>query len=373
MAAAVVTAVAFDMSKKILLSVALALIVVIAALFFFTSSKPKYTQEDPPIAVLSRSNEDYALGKNYFSQRNYDLAKEYYQKALTSAEDDIQRGQIQFSVAVADEFAGRYVDAVKAFKDIAIDSSSYQFVRAYAAQEIGLIYYGLTGADRDAVAAETFREPPFSAFKEGDDLNLAYRKVFEYAANIYPLGGAEARIAYWYADHIVSDEVERNSGQMLAEIAIVKQSIAKADADIERTINDPGAMAYIPGTYSLEARALTKLASVGAASNADAEALFQKSVNFADALGRYATDRFRYAEFLATVYGEERKGDIQQLLSTYRSTNDRLFASTVNLFKGSRQDPALADDKEALILLGQLDPGFKTYLISLGWYEADFQ
>ncbi|HEY4526728.1 MAG TPA: hypothetical protein VJK53_02675 [Candidatus Paceibacterota bacterium] len=376
-AADVVTVVVVrDMSKKVVSILILGCVIaVVVAIVFFMAPGQKYSQDDTPTDVIMRSNADYASGKNYFSQRNYDLAKEQYQRALLNAQDDVQGSQIQFSIAVADEFAGRYLDAIKEFKAIAIDPSSYQFVRAYAVQEIGLIYYGYYGpsVDRDAIVAETFKDPPFAALKDGDDLNLAYRKLFEYASSIYPLGSSEGRIALWYADHITSDEVERNSSLMMSEIAIIKQSIEKADADIKRTINDPGAMPYIPGIYSLQGRALAKLASLGAASYTDAESRFEKAVAFADTIGRHASDRYRHAEFLATIYGEKRKGDIQQLLSIYRSTNTKLLTSTVDLFRAAQSSPELTEEKKGLVLLGQIDSEFKAYLISLGWHEADFK
>ena len=146
-AADVVTVVVVrDMSKKVVSILILGCVIaVVVAIVFFMAPGQKYSQDDTPTDVIMRSNADYASGKNYFSQRNYDLAKEQYQRALLNAQDDVQGSQIQFSIAVADEFAGRYLDAIKEFKAIAIDPSSYQFVRAYAVQEIGLIYYGYYG------------------------------------------------------------------------------------------------------------------------------------------------------------------------------------------------------------------------------------
>jgi len=362
------------MSKKIIVGLGIVFVLAVAGLFVISrTAVRKYSHENTPAVVLSKTNEDFALAKNYSSQGNYDQAKEYYQRALNTAEDQTQKGQILFNIAAVDESRGDYLAAIREFKALSADPSNYAFVRAYAVQEMGLIYYGVYNADRSALSTEIFRDPPFSGMKESGDIDLAYRRLFEYAASIYPLGSSEARIAYWYASDIGRNQQSTGNSQALSEVAIVNQSIAKAEADIKRTTNDPSAMRYIPGTYSLEAMALAKLMSIGAAESTAVEQRFQKSVQFADAFNHYGNERWRYAEFLSALYGETRAADIQNLLSVYApAKKNTIFPPTIALLRAAISDPTLAEDKKILIKTAKIAPDFKAFLLSVGWHESDF-
>lgn len=370
------------MQKKIvIIAIGLA---ILAALIFLASFGPlkklfgaddTYSRTNTPNVALQRINSDFAAAMQYQRERKYDLALQSYQKALSSAEDSVQEAQIKYRIALVTELQGNYAEAIRLFKAIAADPSNYEFVRAYSVQEIGRMYYTYYD-DRSGsqIPTETFKDPPYSSFKEGSgDMNLAYRKLFEYAASIYPLGVSEARIAHWYSTELLKEATTTTQG--ISYVSIIQESIRKAEADIQRTIDDPPAATLIPETYMRIGLTLANLASVGAAGFEEAEQRLQQALQYTSVLGISPGNfqAYNYATFLASTYGAARATDIQKILSAFSiSRSAEIQPIVVNFYRAANTDPTLEEQKKRLALLGKIDPNFKTYLVSLGWHESDF-
>jgi tetratricopeptide (TPR) repeat protein len=357
-------------------TIAILAVIAVALLYGGKLGSPKYSGNNTPTVVLYKENPDYVTAIQYQKAGKNADALQYYQKALSSAHDKVQTAQIQYNIGIIDELMGNYTEAIREFKKVADDPTNYPILRAYAVQEMGVMYVGYVKS-RDEIVAETFKDAPYSTFKDSSDLDLTYRKLFEYAASIYPLGISEGRVAYFYAKDVTQRLRATTTPEAISEIAIINQSVAKANADLARTGGtdpDQKSLDTVP-IYLLEARALGELVSVGIGPPNVAEDLFQKAIHHADLIGayrQYRFERYQYAKFLATEYGATRKDDIKNLLSVYLLDPTTVYRPMVDFFTLARTSQTLTSDRESIIRLGNIDPDFKAYLISLGWHESDF-
>ena len=349
------------------------LLVGIFAFVWIKNAAPKYTNTITPAVVLLKTNDEYIQAKGNQSHGDFAAAEQHYQKALEIASDSNQKGQILFNIAYSEESLGHYSHAIQLYKQLVADPKNSRTIRAYAAQHIGFIHYSHFDTDRAALVKETFKDLPYSSFAAGVDDDLAYRKIFEYAAGFYPTMSSQARIAYWYANDVVDTLKSTTTPQAVAEIAIIDSNFKKADQDIMSRLADPAMQVYISDTYAREGMAVAKLASMGAKTFAEAETYFKKGVGFADAISRYGGERYRYAQFLGDTYGSSRSADVNNLLSVFSAENTiGIYAPVKSYLRAAATDKDLALDKNSILRLARMDAGFKTYLIALGWHEKDF-
>jgi tetratricopeptide (TPR) repeat protein len=369
------------MNRKSILIAGILLLVVLAVGLFSQrinlANKQSYLTNKTPVLILKQENQDFAAAQSAQQEGNYSLALQSYQKALSSAKDSVQKAQIEYLIAGTNELLGNFVQAIDQFKKIAADPSNSPQQRAYAVQELGFMYY--TYRDQQPLLVkETFKDAPYDSFLKNNDIDLAYRHLFEYAASLYPLAYSEARIAYWYSNDVLTRlHGVTTSDEAIAEISVAKQSIEKADANLQALQADPTTdKARWPSILAREGRAVAHLATLGAANMQQAESYLSKAVQTAPTVGIPAGNYFAYdyAAVLANKYGSKRSADITKLLSPFKEGNDaNLVVGISKLFAAARTDPTLSVVKNSLVRLGQIDPDFKTYLISLGWHAADFQ
>ncbi len=359
----------------LLLAIVLAVVVI---WFLYNSSKtPGYSGTRTPVSVLKARNQDYALAQTYFDQGKYDLALKSFQKSLTEASDEAQKVQIQLDIAAAHQLLGNYTEAIIQYKSVAADTSNRDGLRAYAVQELGIMRDLHYEQDvREKILAETFKGSPYDSFKKDGNVNLAYTKLFEYAASIYPLAMSEARVAYGYSNELITTlRGATTSPQGQDYLARISESLKAADSDLKRMENNSVDALFIPSVLVREGMALQRLASLGIGTMEDAEAYFQKGME-RDALigvrpGSY--NAFNYAAFLASAYGKKRAVDIQNLLAPFKAGNEAGIARTIpGFYRNARSNPALSVSKSSLVLMAQIDLDFQKYLISLGWKSSDF-
>jgi tetratricopeptide (TPR) repeat protein len=326
--------------------------------------------------VLETQNKNYAEALSYEKEKKYSLALLAYQKALPEAKDKIQSAQIQLKVAIMNEWLGNYGEAITQLKAIAADTTNYAIARAYAVQEIGFMNIYTTGEIHQLVFVETFKDAPYSSFKESENLNMTYTKLFEYATNIYPLGYSESYVAYGYSGEILNSlHRATTTSEAIEYISLTKQALQAADMDIKRMRAVPGEQGIVPVALAWQGVALSRLASVGVVDPKQAEPYFKESVTYGAALGDRPGNfnAFNYAAFLVYHYGNARVEDIKNLLLPFRVNNDtQIYPQVTNFYKTVRADKSLQGDKKQIISMAQIDPNFKEYLISLGWKKADF-
>jgi len=336
-----------------------------------------YSVGKTPAVVLADQNQEYALAKNYQKSGDYTSALQSYQKALTGTQDESQKAQILFNIAYTIELLGNYKDAIAQFKAIAADTSYYAIARAASVQDIGLMYYTYSGsATLQTIASETFKDSPYNSFTEGNSLNVAYIKLFEYAASIYPLANSEVRIAYGYANELLDTlKSATTTPQGKEYVSIIIQSLQATDRDLMRMKNVPEERALIPEILVREGKTFDRLATLGVVGSQQAEPYFKRGVEYAASLGTKpgSFHALNYALFLADRYGSARSADIKNLLTPFRVGNDAAIYSIVTAFyKNIRSASSSDKNRKLIIILGQMDPDFKTYLISLGWKQTDF-
>ena len=367
------------MNKNLLFGLlSVAILLIGGGVWYYLAFTPtSYSVTETPKAVLTQQNQDYADAVAYAKAGKHDLALQSYEKALLLAEDETQAAQIRINIAVTNEKLHNYAAAIAGFKAIAASTTSYPTARAYAVQEMGLMYYTFVGTDdRKTITAETFKDAPYDSFWTSDNVNLSYTKLFEYATSFYPLGPSEARIAYGYANEIIGTfKGATTTPQAKAYLTTIMQSIQAADAGVNRMKGIPEEALLIPETLIRAGTALSILVPVGAASPEQAEPYFRAGVAYSTTLGYKlgSFNTFNYAAFLVDQYGAKRSADIQTLLLPFRVGNDaQIYPNIVTFFRTARTDTTLAKSRAQLVKMGRIDAGFKTYLISLGWKDSDF-
>lgn len=368
------------MNKNILIFLLGTLIIIVSSgIWYFypeNSTRIIYSVSNTPTSVLQIQNKNYAEAVSYEKEKKYDLALLSYQKALPDAQDKIQSTQIQLKIAIMNEWLGNYIEAIAQLKTIATDTTNYAIARAYAVQEIGFMNIYTVGDIHQIVFTETFKDMPYSSFKEGTNLNITYTKLFEYAASIYPLGYSESYIAYGYSGEILNTlRRATTTPQAIEYISLIKKALQSADIDIKRMRAVPGEEGIIPVALAWQGVALSRLASVGAADPQQAEPYFKEAIIHGTTVGDRPGNfnAFNYAAFLVYHYGDTRAEDIKNLLSPFRVGNDaQIYPQIVNFYRTARTDKALSGDKKQIVLMSQIDSDFKKYLISLGWQGADF-
>lgn len=342
---------------------------------------PTYTIHNPPQAVLVSRNEEYANAVAYKKEGKYDLALQSYEKALLVAQDRFQAAQIKFNIAGMNEKLGNYTTAITGLKEIVADDTNSSIARANAAQEIGLMYsvYALSvePAVKEEMLSETFKGSPYETFKSGTNLNLAYTRLYEYATSLYPVGASEARVASGYTGELFTTlKGATTTPQGKTYVDRIKQSLKAADADIARMKNIPGEAVLIPSTLVREGAVLGRLATVGAATAAEAEPYFKAGLAYDQMQGNSSGsfNAFNYAAFLVEHYGAQRASDLKSILSVFRVGNEKaIYADIARFLRTARTDASLAKNKAQMVVMAREVPSFKEYLLSLGWTAADFK
>jgi len=326
--------------------------------------------------ILEVQNKDYATAIAYEKIQQYGLALLSYEKALVEARDQVQKTQILIKIALMTERSGDYIGAIVKFKTIAADTSNYAMARAYAVQEMGLMNLYIKNS-RQVIFTETFKDSPYDSLKTDGNLNLTYTKLFEYAAKLYPLGYSEAYVAYGYADEIVNTLLgATTTTQGVEYLSFIKKSMDAADADILRMKAVPGEATLVPEALVRQGRALGLLASVGSADSEQAESYFKEGLAYDALRGNKAGsfNTFHYAAFLVDQYGSTRSDDIKKLLSPFRVSNTTaVYSNIIDFYRKARTDITLIKNKKQLVIMSQIDPDFKTYLLSLDWTTSDFK
>lgn len=379
-AAAVAATAARDshMSKYII-----GVVIILAAAFFgvwYYISLPRPLQD--PFSTLSIKSEKFAEANTlHFSAKTpEDQAKTEaaYKAALLDADSSAEKSMVEFRIALTVEQQGRYVEAIQQLKMIAANTQYPAFTRAYAIQELGLMYYNYGSPE---ITKEVFSTPPYDAM-QAESGAVSYRHVFEYASSIYPLAASESFIAYLYANDMMklfnASTVrpltpEEQTSYESAKLE-VERRLASAERDIARL--DKMAQERYYRSYALLRVAIVRgqLARMKLGTDEAAEAAFQKTIAITDyesGDAESAFPRLHYAFFLSKRYGAERATEIHDLLSAIYTTMDkRAYSPIMKYFEGERK--SVYGAKADLAALAKIDPQFKVALINLGWIESDF-
>ncbi len=110
----------------------------------------------------------------------------------------------------------------------------------------------------------------------------------------------------------------------------------------------------------------------GLVSAQDAETACQDAVNIYASTGQSQFDgyaRYYYGVLLSEL-GASRASDLQKDLAPFYTTTQYQNSAAVSFFQSEKNN--YLGQKQRLVAMAQLDPKFKTFLISLGWNGSDF-
>lgn len=331
-------------------------------------------------ATLMQQNQDFVAGLAFFQGKNFDRALASFQAALTSASDEWQKGLIGYYIGFSQEKLGQYAAAIDTYKGVGANTAAYPIIRAYAVQEIGLMYqiYFAPQA-QSAIVAATFTGDPYASFKvdgPGDDYNASYIKLFEYAASIYPLATAESYIADGYATSL-SSPASTTTPVGQETIKKIKAALDATTADLTRMLGNGEESGFIWGTILRQAVVEDRLVRLGVPGYDfdQVEALYAKAVASAASADKEPGNMavWLYGNALARMYGEARAADIKRILAPFSvGSGIPVDPMVTALFKQVENDPAMANEKVSFVKVARIDPDFMAYLESLGWHASDF-
>lgn len=376
-----------NMNRKIIFwcTGLLALLLVLSiggACYFYLIKGPSeaYPAGKGPAVVLTEESDTYASAQKFQKEGKHELALATYQEALAGAKDSPQRAQILFNIAYENEQLGKYAEAIAQFKAITADTANYPIARAASLQDVGLMYYTYSGSTTlRTIVKETFKDSPYNSFiGEGSSLNRAYIKLFEHAVSIYPLAGSEVRIAYGYSNEILGTlHGATTTPQGKAYLALVIQALGATKADLERMKKVAVERELIPEILVRAGSTVDNLVTLGVVTDPQlAEPYFKEGIEYASTIGAKpgSFHALNYALFLANRYGDARSEDIKRLLAPFRSNNEKEIYSVVpDYLRAVHANKPTTKRRRGIAALGEMDSGFRGYLLSLGWKPSDFR
>ncbi len=347
-----------------------------------------YSSELTPYAVLTQRNTAFVEAEQLVRGGDYSGAREKYIEALRSAQDSVQKSQIQYKMAATFEYLGDYVGAIRELKKIVADPSTNDIFRSYAVMRMGSIFYVYGyGQDLDPIVEETFTGEPYASFRKDGDVYLAYRRLYEYSSSFYPAALSELRIGDWYANDIRSRAASSTYEQLRPELDIVLKKIANAARDAKRIEKDPNEIGLLPDIYMRQGEIIAKLAFLARVAGEPvltqareqgiafeiAESSYERALLLRTTQGgergQDGMERFMYASFLQR-YFPERESDIKEIIAPFYKTHAYKTAP-ISIFLRAQSNADTWMNK-SLIGMAAIDPQFKGFLMSLGWTEADF-
>ena len=322
---------------------------------------------------------------------NFDLSISLYQELIKQAPDPDTMAVVNQRLTVsADLFMRNKADdrilAVQIDKDIIQNKNIVPWMRASSVYAMLDFFNG--SHDEEFAKKVIFTGEVFGPFmKEGDKVDLAMRRGYEYANALYPLPMVSLRIANWY-----SNALNGQYGSLAPEVRVdYYQNLKKWSEDGERLLDDsiarkiPYETSQIGYMYQMKA-----LARVGLAHNASsaevkktnfeaAESAFKKALEILAPEDEFHTYniglfvRFHYAASLiqlAADNGVGRIDDIKILLEPIIHTPER-FTGKKTVFEEFLKNETLSehDDhghKKDLQKLSQMVPSFQAALLARG-------
>jgi hypothetical protein len=239
-----------------------------------------------------------------------------------------------------------------------------------------------------------------------NNVPVSYRKLFEYASELYPLAISELRVAFWHANELVrvakklataadipltsviprmeelslwetlATEEQKDArgmqGEFMNSVRIVRDRIRRADADIERIKDNPNENGDIPEILQRKAVIGMRMLSIGDVSFDDPGPLLVQVMNIFATRGQKTEDgytRYYYAQYLLD---KDTKPTVEQLSGVLSPlyTEEYTQSSVQKFFANERAN--VLGVKSTLVRIAQAEPKFREHLQKLGWKDADF-
>ena len=325
------------------------------------------TTTNTPFVTLTKQNPTFVEANALFDTGRYAEAIAKYQESLANAVDPVQEGQIKWRIALSQDFARMYPEAIASYKEVASNQLYSRFVRAYSVQNMAAM---LLKPETLRFKSEIFTGVPYGSIGNLEG-QTATNSLFEYAASIYPLAFSELYTANFYASRLVSDATVA-ANEKSAILAVIQDKLANADADIERLRVTPNERPQMSEALKRRATLLGKLVQLGVESAETADTAFKEALalNAVSSPAQEGYVRFYYAQFLESL-GESRVEDLRSVLAPFYE-DDAYADSSVMAFFAAEKNNQL-NSKVSLQRIAAADPKFKQMLTSLGWTDADLR
>ena len=326
--------------------------------------------------LLRRNNPDFVQAQAFASQKDYQSALASFRKAFSRASGDAERGVIAFDIALTQQHLGDYVQAIQSYKAVAAETAYPPVVRAYAVQEIGIMAQAYYDA-LPAIRAETFKGDPYASFLANGDYATSYRKLFEYAASIYPLTLSEDAVAQAYMRDLMALKGATTTAQGAADVQNIVTALKAGQGDLPRLLSNQDELVYATDIFDRQAEVEKMLAQYGVPGYTydRVEMDFVRALSYSTSLGQLAGSwpAWHYASFLADTYGASRSADIHKVLAPFSAKTPHAIDPLVATFlKQIKTDPTQVSNKTRTATIAKYDTDFKAYLVSLGWHDSDF-
>ena len=332
---------------------------------------PQYLGDSTVNKAIATENPTFAEGIELMRNGQGSAAVEKFRAALPNAKDPAQEGLIKLYTAITLNLIGgkeNRAEGIALLKEIAANEHYLRSERATAIEEMAQLY-AYTNDGR--VTKEVFKDRPYAAMFVSDDIQLSYRRLYEYAISIFPNAVSELRVANWYARKLAASadaESPSLSDEQAAQYKdIVRQAVAAAHENVElMSLNQPQYEATIGQVKLWEAVVASNMRLAGDTSYEDPSKLYLESIDLFkvgnDAADGYA--RFYYAWYLANASeGSARK--VKEVLAPFYNTkayqDSRVEKFFINLGGSGSYNQRI------LKQIAGIDSQFKSYLTSIGW------
>lgn len=325
---------------------------------------------------LVNTNSGYTEGLASLGGGDFKAAIPLLQSALSKTTDPREVNIIHSRLAYAYEVTGDYRNAVAYLKKVASSPESSSLVRATSIQQMGLMYYN--SLKRPEITEAVFSGPPYDSMYKKGHVNLAYRKLFEYAAEIHPLPFSEFSIAFWYASRLSSIKASTTTSPG-ATSDLVNRYMQEISAGVSAGESGLKDLIGPESRYDLIAALERRAVLFAALDEAEEGSIGDTDIAFAELFDAYrrvspswdAVPRIEYAVHLAKKYGDARAADIKAALAPVYAGNEMVENATLQTIL---RTSSARESRYRLnfIKLAAIDPQFKSLLTSFGWKETDF-
>lgn len=344
--------------------VVLLLLLVGYALYRVGTPRDGSEEQPSPIAALE-ADSTYLEAARLQQTGDYADARAKYLEVLERASGPEQEGQVQYRIALAETFTDS-ASAVARLKGIVASAAYSDLLRAYAAQWLGLMLYRTSDS---SVLPLIFTGDPYAAFSREGDVQLALRRLFEYASSFYPLAVAELEQAAWYAQGLKDADVVERATLADQYLPLIEEKLESGQADIDRTLSINEYKTFVTEALYLKAVVLARLSAAGF--DYEYEPAMQEALNSTLLNWTPGDDSaIRYAYAMNLFFAEAgREEDARELLRPIVEDVDA-YPAFKRMLVGEKDD--VLGRKEWLVALAVSYPDFRTLLVSLGWPETAF-
>lgn len=325
--------------------------------------------------TLSQHNAAYQSALDAEKKGDYVSAIAAYQSAASSTTDMGQQFAIQIALAGAYIQADKQVEAVQVLQALAADTSYAAPMRAYAVYLMGSLY---SGSSKDELTNAIFSVDPYTTMVVEGNTSVSYRHLFQYSASISPNAYSDVQVAYWYAARARAAYQNPKAYASSTADYIEKAHVWLTKADTDPSWDSTAFASTQDRLFLLMRRAVTawRLQDAHDPQAEDPETLFKQLVAQTPQYPRTSLDayaRLQYAYYLYATEGNARIADISALLAPLYASDRNVHDDTsARAFLASSAKNTNLGNRAYIVGIAAIDPGFKQYLVSLGWAASDF-